>query len=88
MSLEAQGQTYMHGSKSCAVLMMSSVKSYFDYRRVECLCGIPSVTLKEERADWEKLLAAARSSEPSPGAWQEASHLGRHAASDPHAHPG
>ncbi|RPD58466.1 hypothetical protein L227DRAFT_505146 [Lentinus tigrinus ALCF2SS1-6] len=40
----------------CAVMMMSSFKSYFNYRMM-CMCGIPSVTLEGERADWEKLLA-------------------------------
>ncbi len=57
----------------CAILMMSSLKSYapparttlpylthparyFDYH-MTCMCGIPSVTLEGERADWEKLLA-------------------------------
>ncbi|KAI0690420.1 hypothetical protein C8T65DRAFT_98399 [Cerioporus squamosus] len=40
----------------CAVVMMSSLKSYFDYR-MACMCGIPSITLEGERADWEKLLS-------------------------------
>jgi len=40
----------------CAVLMMSTLKAYFDYRMTLC-CGIPSVTLEGEKSDWESLLA-------------------------------
>ncbi|TBU60399.1 hypothetical protein BD310DRAFT_815389, partial [Dichomitus squalens] len=39
----------------CAVLLMSSLESYFNYE-IMCICGIPSVTLEGERADWQKLL--------------------------------
>ncbi|EDR13029.1 uncharacterized protein LACBIDRAFT_322430 [Laccaria bicolor S238N-H82] len=38
-----------------SVIMMSSMKKYFDYRF--CLdCGIPSVTLEGEQEDWEEIL--------------------------------
>ncbi|EDQ99736.1 uncharacterized protein LACBIDRAFT_334758 [Laccaria bicolor S238N-H82] len=38
-----------------SVIMMSSMKKYFDYKF--CLdCGIPSVTLEGERGDWEDIL--------------------------------
>ncbi|KAI0642689.1 hypothetical protein C8Q79DRAFT_983566 [Trametes meyenii] len=40
----------------CAISMMSTLRSYFNYRMV-AICGIPSVTLAGDRADWEKLLA-------------------------------
>ncbi|KAI0676439.1 hypothetical protein C8Q78DRAFT_1065267 [Trametes maxima] len=40
----------------CAIAMMSTLRSYFNYR-MKAICGIPSVTLAGERADWEKLLA-------------------------------
>jgi hypothetical protein len=36
---------------TAAVLMMGSMQSYFTYRMM-LLCGIPSVTLLGERADW------------------------------------
>ncbi|KIM39032.1 hypothetical protein M413DRAFT_419457 [Hebeloma cylindrosporum] len=39
-----------------AVLMMSTLKAYFSYTTM-LKCGIPSVTLKGEKSDWEKLLA-------------------------------
>ncbi|KIM34764.1 hypothetical protein M413DRAFT_450071 [Hebeloma cylindrosporum] len=39
-----------------AVLMMSTLKVYFDYKMM-LICGIPSVTLEGEKSDWEKLLA-------------------------------
>ncbi|KAF9558304.1 hypothetical protein CPC08DRAFT_667741 [Agrocybe pediades] len=40
---------------TCAVLMMATLKAYFNYRF--CLrCGIPSVTLEGERSDWVKIL--------------------------------
>ncbi|OBZ67751.1 hypothetical protein A0H81_12497 [Grifola frondosa] len=39
----------------CSVLLMSTLKAYFEYGMV-CMCGIPSVTLEGERDDWQKLL--------------------------------
>ncbi|KAF8152210.1 hypothetical protein B0H34DRAFT_677611 [Crassisporium funariophilum] len=39
-----------------AVLMMATLKAYFSYT-FELTCGIPSVTLEGEKADWENLLA-------------------------------
>ncbi|EJF55565.1 hypothetical protein DICSQDRAFT_164213 [Dichomitus squalens LYAD-421 SS1] len=45
----------------CAVLLMSSLESCFHYE-IMCICGIPSVTLEGERADWQKLL-------DRPAAW-------------------
>ncbi|KAF8881840.1 hypothetical protein CPB84DRAFT_1817225 [Gymnopilus junonius] len=39
----------------CSVLMMATLKAYFNY--VFCLdCGIPSVTLEGKKSDWGKLL--------------------------------
>lgn len=38
-----------------SVLMMGTVQKYFSYT-MELTCGIPSVTLLGERADWEDLL--------------------------------
>ncbi|KAF9525538.1 hypothetical protein CPB83DRAFT_796286 [Crepidotus variabilis] len=39
----------------CAVLMMATLKSYFDYKM--CLmCGLPSVTLLGDKSDWESLI--------------------------------
>ncbi|KAL0577013.1 hypothetical protein V5O48_004987 [Marasmius crinis-equi] len=38
-----------------SVLMMGTLQKYFSYR-MTLICGIPSVTLKGERSDWETLL--------------------------------
>ncbi|KAF9958126.1 hypothetical protein BGZ72_000870 [Mortierella alpina] len=40
------------------ILMMSTLKKYFDYK-VSLMCGLPAVTLLGERGDWEKLLHKA-----------------------------
>lgn len=39
-----------------SILMMASMQSYFSYGG-EMLCGLPSITLHGEKADWELLLA-------------------------------
>ncbi|KAF4618788.1 hypothetical protein D9613_009758 [Agrocybe pediades] len=41
---------------TCAVMMMATLKAYFDYTFNLMTCGIPSVTLEGERSDWMKLL--------------------------------
>ncbi|KAF8967478.1 hypothetical protein BDZ97DRAFT_1903364 [Flammula alnicola] len=38
----------------CAVMMMATMKAYFEYEMSKC--GIPSVTLEGEKCDWEKIL--------------------------------
>ncbi|KAJ3340067.1 hypothetical protein HDU93_007409 [Gonapodya sp. JEL0774] len=40
------------------MLLMTTVKSYFDYE-MELLCGIPRITLEGERQDWEEVLLRA-----------------------------
>ncbi|KAF8817143.1 hypothetical protein BYT27DRAFT_7247691 [Phlegmacium glaucopus] len=40
----------------CSVLMMSTLKTYFDFE-MGLMCGIPSVALEGEKSDWERLLA-------------------------------
>ncbi|TBU36770.1 hypothetical protein BD309DRAFT_1005204 [Dichomitus squalens] len=57
----------------CAVLLMSSLESCFHYE-IMCICGIPSVTLEGERADWQKLLDRVTSDRlpamgAEPAAW-------------------
>ncbi|KAF7305878.1 hypothetical protein HMN09_00742000 [Mycena chlorophos] len=42
-----------------AIVLMATLKSYFEYVFCEWDCGIPSVTLLGERADWENLLGRA-----------------------------
>ncbi|KDR84407.1 hypothetical protein GALMADRAFT_237259 [Galerina marginata CBS 339.88] len=37
----------------CSVMMMATMKTYFDYEMT--MCGLPSVTLEGEKSDWEKL---------------------------------
>ena len=36
-----------------SVIMMSSMKNYFDYK-FGLMCGLPSVTLEGEQEDWEE----------------------------------
>ncbi|OJJ60227.1 hypothetical protein ASPSYDRAFT_78443 [Aspergillus sydowii CBS 593.65] len=38
-----------------AILMMGALQEYFKYKSILC-CGIPSVTLLGERADWERMV--------------------------------
>ncbi|CAA7259446.1 unnamed protein product [Cyclocybe aegerita] len=38
----------------CSVLLMSTMKAYFEYDM--SLCGIPSITLEGTKSDWEALL--------------------------------
>ncbi|TBU57574.1 hypothetical protein BD310DRAFT_880490 [Dichomitus squalens] len=38
----------------CAILLMSTLQAYFSYG-IGIICGIPSVTLEGEKADWERL---------------------------------
>ncbi|KAI1783968.1 hypothetical protein LXA43DRAFT_930733 [Ganoderma leucocontextum] len=38
----------------CAVVMMATLKQYFEYF-IDIVCGIPSVTLEGERSDWEEI---------------------------------
>ena len=40
----------------CSIVMMSTLQHYFSYK-MYLLCGIPSVTLQGEKADWQKILA-------------------------------
>lgn len=40
----------------CSIVMMSTLQHYFSYK-MNLLCGIPSVTLEGEKADWEKIMA-------------------------------
>ncbi|KAJ7291603.1 hypothetical protein C8J57DRAFT_1587994 [Mycena rebaudengoi] len=39
-----------------SIVLMASLKSYFEYSYNPCTCGIPRVTLEGERRDWEKIL--------------------------------
>ncbi|KAJ7895250.1 hypothetical protein B0H14DRAFT_3104978 [Mycena olivaceomarginata] len=39
-----------------AVLLMASLKQYFEYILMLCGCGIPRVTLEGERSDWVSIL--------------------------------
>jgi len=57
----------------CAVLMMSTLKAYFDYK-MSLMCGIPSVTLEGEKSDWEALLSRINKLPTfgaEPGAWEK-----------------
>ncbi|KAJ6575600.1 hypothetical protein DFH09DRAFT_915370 [Mycena vulgaris] len=39
-----------------SILLMATLKAYFEYVYCEVCCGIPRVTLEGERRDWEKIL--------------------------------
>ncbi|KAJ6452909.1 hypothetical protein C8R45DRAFT_1039827 [Mycena sanguinolenta] len=39
-----------------AVILMATLKQYFDYTVILCGCGIPRVTLAGEKSDWESIL--------------------------------
>ncbi|KAJ7153960.1 hypothetical protein C8R43DRAFT_1235343 [Mycena crocata] len=39
-----------------AIIMMSTLKAYFEYVFESCECGIPRVTLEGTKADWEDIL--------------------------------
>ncbi|KAF9279917.1 hypothetical protein BGZ68_007622 [Mortierella alpina] len=41
-----------------SILMMSTLKKYFDYK-FSLMCGLPAVTLLGEKSDWEELLLRA-----------------------------
>ncbi|KAJ6480078.1 hypothetical protein DFH09DRAFT_1107991 [Mycena vulgaris] len=40
-----------------AVLLMATIKHYFEYKLLASGCGIPRVTLEGERSDWVKILS-------------------------------
>nr|GAT55848.1 predicted protein [Mycena chlorophos] len=42
-----------------SIMLMATLKAYFQYVFSSIECGIPSVTLEGEKADWEKLLGRA-----------------------------
>ncbi|KAJ7062703.1 hypothetical protein C8F01DRAFT_1023758 [Mycena amicta] len=42
-----------------SILLMATLKSYFEYVFCFLMCGIPRVTLEGEKADWEQLLQRA-----------------------------
>ncbi|KAJ7058763.1 hypothetical protein C8F01DRAFT_281687 [Mycena amicta] len=39
-----------------AIVLMATLKSYFEYVYCEVCCGIPRVTLAGEKSDWQKIL--------------------------------
>ncbi|OJT14288.1 hypothetical protein TRAPUB_9148 [Trametes pubescens] len=47
--------TTIKDSTICSVLMMSTLKAYFEYY-VSIICGIPTVTLEGTKADWERIV--------------------------------
>ncbi|KAF8151805.1 hypothetical protein B0H34DRAFT_141105 [Crassisporium funariophilum] len=54
-----------------AVLMMATLKAYFDFK-MSLMCGLPSVTLEGEKSDWENILSRLDKLEdfgPEPTAW-------------------
>ncbi|KAL1949118.1 hypothetical protein VTO73DRAFT_10924 [Trametes versicolor] len=47
--------TTIKDSTVCSVLMMSTLKAYFEYY-MDITCGIPTVTLEGTKADWERIV--------------------------------
>ncbi|OJT14292.1 hypothetical protein TRAPUB_9152 [Trametes pubescens] len=47
--------TIIKDSTICSVLMMSTLKAYFEYY-VDITCGIPTVTLEGTKADWQRIV--------------------------------
>ncbi|KAL1949119.1 hypothetical protein VTO73DRAFT_10925 [Trametes versicolor] len=47
--------TSLKDTTICSVIMMSTLKAYFDFR-MRITCGIPSVTLEGTRADWQRIV--------------------------------
>ncbi|KAJ7753299.1 hypothetical protein B0H14DRAFT_3096743 [Mycena olivaceomarginata] len=39
-----------------SIVLMATLKAYFEYTFCDIVCGIPRVTLEGEKADWEKIL--------------------------------
>ncbi|KAJ7260417.1 hypothetical protein B0H12DRAFT_1014034 [Mycena haematopus] len=48
--------TTLHDSTVSAVMLMATLKAYFDYTIMMVGCGIPRVTLDGERSDWVNIL--------------------------------
>ncbi|KAF8071714.1 hypothetical protein FPV67DRAFT_892725 [Lyophyllum atratum] len=46
--------TTLNDTVISSILIMSTLKSYFDYR-VMIMCGIPSITLEGTQADWQSI---------------------------------
>ena len=54
--MPAFSTTTKHDTAIASILMMGSMQKYFSYG-IEFLCGLPSITLLGEKADWELILA-------------------------------
>ena len=54
--MPAFSTTTKHDTAIASILMMGAMQKYFSYG-IELLCGLPSVTLLGEKADWELILA-------------------------------
>ncbi|KAF7305879.1 hypothetical protein HMN09_00742100 [Mycena chlorophos] len=52
--------TTVRDTTVASIMLMATLKSYFEYEFSSILCGIPSVTLEGERADWKEVLRRAR----------------------------
>ncbi|KAJ7226539.1 hypothetical protein B0H12DRAFT_1223791 [Mycena haematopus] len=48
--------TTLHDSTVSAVMLMATLKKYFDYTIMMAGCGIPRVTLDGEKSDWVNIL--------------------------------
>ncbi|KAJ7656562.1 hypothetical protein B0H17DRAFT_372883 [Mycena rosella] len=48
--------TTINDTTVSAVLLMATLKNYFEYKILASGCGIPRVTLEGERSDWVKIL--------------------------------
>ncbi|KAF7305852.1 Aryl-alcohol oxidase [Mycena chlorophos] len=65
-----------------SIMLMATLMAYFQYTFSSVACGIPSVTLEGDKADWEELRERAaklkafdeRSSEGNVDFWQKVAH--------------
>ncbi|KAJ7096839.1 hypothetical protein C8R44DRAFT_643859 [Mycena epipterygia] len=48
--------TTINDTTVSSILLMATLKAYFEYVYCETCCGIPRVTLEGEKRDWEKIL--------------------------------
>ncbi|KAJ6619257.1 hypothetical protein B0H10DRAFT_2216952 [Mycena sp. CBHHK59/15] len=48
--------TTVNDTTVSSILLMATVKAYFEYVFCEICCGIPRVTLEGTKSDWEKIL--------------------------------
>jgi hypothetical protein len=62
--MPAFSTTTSHDTDVASIVMMASMQKYFSYYSCAFICGIPSVTLLGEKADYELILRRLENSAP------------------------